>query len=297
MRIFFYMPDGAVRSPKAEPTEIKLKRSCASPADELYVSFETDIGLFAETPTFVRAEHGGRVVFDGIVDEHKVKRQSGVRTESFSCRSRAALLEDNEAMPGVLQMPSLRLLERLYLKPFGLKGDGGDNSPQRGRMVVETRTSCWEVLCKFSKRFLGCTPRCMPDGTVSFAIDNAKKLTLPEPLSLTVTDRQSKLISHVIMQSAASGAYNTVYESGSRIPRVRYVSSASGITPKEVFSEGLQAALSAEAVLDGFTDAVPGDLASLESFDGRCERMRTRSVNYTFENGRIETRMLFEADR
>ena len=107
-------------------------------------------------------------IFDGIVDEHRVKCQNGARTEVFSLRSRAALLLDNEAAPMELRLPSLRLLERMYLMPLELHAVGGDRRPVEGVLTVEKGVSCFEALQTFSERSLNCTPYPDKSGGVHF---------------------------------------------------------------------------------------------------------------------------------
>ena len=120
-------------SPKAEPNEWLLRSDADTVADSLTVRFECrESGFLRKSPWGRCFKKDGAVLFDGIVDEHRVKCQNGARTEVFSLRSRAALLLDNEAAPMELRLPSLRLLERMYLMPLGLHAVGGDRRPVEG---------------------------------------------------------------------------------------------------------------------------------------------------------------------
>lgn len=49
---------------------------------------------------------------------------------------RGSFLLDNEAAPMELRLPSLRLLERMYLMPLGLHAVGGDRRPVEGVLTV-----------------------------------------------------------------------------------------------------------------------------------------------------------------
>ena len=137
-------------------------------ADSLTVRFSAGKRLFTEEPVGAVLKKDGAVIFDGIVDEHRVKCQNGARTEVFSLRSRAALLLDNEAAPMELRLPSLRLLERMYLMPLGLHAVGGDRRPVEGVLTVEKGVSCFEALQTFSERYLNCTPYTDKNGDVHF---------------------------------------------------------------------------------------------------------------------------------
>ena len=67
-----------------------------------------------------------------------------------------------------LRLPSLRLLERMYLMPLGLHAVGGDRRPVEGVLTVEKGVSCFEALQTFSERYLNCTPYTDKSGGVHF---------------------------------------------------------------------------------------------------------------------------------
>lgn len=95
----FVFASGEKHSPKAEPNEWLLRSDADTVADSLTVRFSVGKRLFTEEPVGAVLKKDGAVLFDGIVDEHRVKCRNGARTEVFSLRSRAALLLDNEAAP------------------------------------------------------------------------------------------------------------------------------------------------------------------------------------------------------
>lgn len=129
----FVFASGEKHSPKAEPNEWLLRSDADTVADSLTVRFGVGKRLFTEEPVGAVLKKDGAVIFDGIVDEHRVKCQNGARTEAFSLRSRAALLLDNEAAPMELRLPSLRLLERMYLMPLGAARRGRRQAAGGGR--------------------------------------------------------------------------------------------------------------------------------------------------------------------
>ena len=87
----FVFASGERHSPKAEPGEWLLRSDADTVADSLTVRFSAGKRLFTEEPVGAVLKKDGAVIFDGIVDEHRVKCQNGARTEVFSLRSRAAL--------------------------------------------------------------------------------------------------------------------------------------------------------------------------------------------------------------
>lgn len=147
MRVFFIMPDGTELT-AGPPAGITLRRDADTPADSLKLSFAFDFPAELE-PCAARLEYNGETVFDGIVDEQAVHFEKGEKSTSFSLRSRTALLLDNEAEPGTIRMPSLRLMEQRLLRPLGLSAEGADDGPKQGELIVEKGTSCWAALCAF----------------------------------------------------------------------------------------------------------------------------------------------------
>lgn len=296
MRFWFRFPDGTEVLLTQKPVRMKLTRQSGTPANMLEVVFSAAAALFSAEPCAVRAELDGAEIFAGIVDEHAVRLERGGRQEGFSCRSMAALLLDSEAMPGTLEMPSLRVMEKLYLAPFGLRAAGGDFVPKRGQLVIEAGMTCWEVLCAFAERFLGCTPYCAGD-TVYFGTREPGKITLPQLKSLEVVRCAREQLSRVVVQSAQTGAYSAVYENAAApVARVRYLSARSEISPTALFAEGERNALRVEAVCAGYVDTRPGDIVESTEYEDALCGLRVVNMVFAAENGVSETRLTLERD-
>lgn len=86
----FVFASGEKHSPKAEPNEWLLRSDADTVADSLTVRFSVGKRLFTEEPVGAVLKKDGAVLFDGIVDEHRVKCRNGARTEVFFLRSLAA---------------------------------------------------------------------------------------------------------------------------------------------------------------------------------------------------------------
>lgn len=90
------------------PFSVELKKDEDAPADSLSVSFPY-AGEVPQLPQ-LHMYRNGSLVFDGIVDEQAMSFGTNGRTLTLECRSRSALLLDNEALPQQYQHPSLPLL-------------------------------------------------------------------------------------------------------------------------------------------------------------------------------------------
>ncbi|MGN0478866.1 MAG: hypothetical protein ACI4GO_05500 [Hominenteromicrobium sp.] len=296
MRIVFLFADGTEAEADSQPVRISLQRDEDTPADSLELTYTPSGPLLNREPCGVRMERGGTVLFSGILDEHSVRTSGGVRTEFFALRSRAAALLDNEAQPGQLRMPSLRLIETLFLLPFGLRAEGGDFRPKAGEFVVEKGTSCWEAVCGFSSAFLHRTPHCLRDGTLCFSERAAKTLRLAGVQETELLHRPYARLSRIVVQNTRTGAYNTVYENpaAAGVSRVRYLSAYARTAPETLIADGEREALRLRVVCAGFADAEPGDLYEAAHLSPMCGSMRLTALRYRCTDGAEETTLTFE---
>lgn len=296
IKIWFRFRDGREDPVPWTPIRMTLVRDADTPADSMTVVFTPGDKGISEEPVGIRMEKNGEPVFGGIIDEHTVSMEKGFREESFVCRSPAVLLLDSEAMPGALQMPSVRLMEKLFLQPLGLSAKGEDLAPKKGQLSIEPGTSCWTVLCDFAAQFLKSDLHCGRDGTVYFSAREKRELELPTLTKLTVTRKPAAQISRVVVQNAQTGAYSAVYtDPEAPFTRIRYLSARADTAPAEIFAEGKQQALQVEAVCTGYVDAEPGDRTDLSAWDERLPELEVVSVRYTAESGSGETALLLTA--
>ena len=299
MQVIFCFADGSERIPAEAPVYLELQRDADTPADGLELHFAGEETVYPAVPAEVRLEMDGEAVFEGITDVMDVERKGGAVTVRYRCRSRGALLLDNEAMPGEMQMPSVRSVARRFTEPFGLKAAGVDLLPKKGRLMVEEGTRCWEVICRFAEAFLHTTPYCTTDGTVCFDKRKPIKQALPPVKSLMVSRRPIERISRVVVQNARTGAYSAVYEDreAEGIQRVRYLSAQAADAPKTVFAEGKRKALQAEAAVFGFCDALPGDIFDLSGYDGELVEAELTGLRYIFTAEGEETQLKLTAKK
>ena len=296
MRSTYQLADGTEVRIKRLPEKLELERTEGAPGDSLKLIFQSGTAVLPGEPCGIRMEKNGALQFLGTVEKHTVRMEGGQREEVFTCRCRAALLTDCEAKPGILRMPSLRLMELLFLTPFGLQAAGMDFMPKQGELIIEKGTSCWAVLNTYGARFLGCEPVCRRDGTVCFSGQAQRWITLPAVKRVECIRRPCAQISRVVVQIARTGAYNAVYENPAAVHgnRVRYLSARADTAPKTVIAEGERKALQMRVVCFGFVDAEPGALCDLSAYGAEFRRMRVCSMGYTCTEGCGETELTFE---
>lgn len=287
----FVFAGGEKRSPDVEPVEWLLKSDADTVADSLTVRFGAGKRLFSEEPVGAVLKKDGAVIFDGIVDEHRVKCQNGARTELFSLRSRAALLLDNEAAPMELRMPSLRLLERMYMMPLGLHAVGGDRRPVAGVLTVEKGMRCWEVLQMFAEGYLNCTPYADKSGGVHFE-NYVPQTVKPDWVpAREVIYCPYKMLSGVTVQNAQTGAYSAEYHDPlAPQVRVRYLSAYAKTAPTALLTESRRAAKRLKLTCASYIDGVPGDTMQTDELG----EMRLISKSVLLRGKDVKTELLFE---
>lgn len=287
----FVFAGGEKRSPGAEPSEWLLKSDADTVADSLTVRFGAGKRLFSEEPVGAVLKKDGEVLFDGIVDEHRVKCQNGARTEIFSLRSRAALLLDNEASPMELRMPSLRLLERMYLTPLGLRAVGGDRRPMAGVLTVEKGVSCFKALQMFAEQYLDCTPYADKTGGIHFESYVPKTVQPDWVTAREVIFCPYKMLSGVTVQNAQTGAYSAEYHDPlAPQVRVRYLSAYAKIAPTTLLIESRRAAKRLKLTCASYIDGDMGDTMQTDELG----EMRLISKSVLLRGKDVKTELLFE---
>lgn len=219
-----------------EPAEAALSFDQDAPADLLRVKFPAD-RMWEELREVEMCEKG-EPAFRGIVDEQNTELSSTGLTVELVCRSREALLLDNEVMPENILSPSLALLETKLLAPLGLALGAGDAERKRGELVISKGESVWTVLERFCREFLGTEPAVDLDGLVQCGGYPGKNLELKDVMSAQVNLLPCKRVTEVWQQSSR-GTYDTPYRSeGQNVPRRRYLSMQSGKSPRQVLEAG-----------------------------------------------------------
>ncbi len=245
-----------------DPMEITFSWDRDAPADLLRAKFPAD-RLWEELKE-VLLYRQGELAFRGVVDEQNAALSSTGLTVELVCRSLEALLLDNEALPEVLNSPSLPLLEEKLLRPLGLSLGKGDRETKRGRLVVDKGDSCWTVLESFCGTFLGTFPWVDPEGRVQCEKEPERRLELANVISAQVGFFPCKRVSEVWRQSCR-GLYDTPYRSGRPgAVRRRYLSRESGQEPRALLAQGERESFSLTVTCAGAWQPGRNTLASVD---------------------------------
>lgn len=203
----------------------------------------------------------------------------------------AALLLDNEAAPMELRLPSLRLLERMYLMPLGLHAVGGDRRPVEGILTVEKGVSCFEALQTFSERYLNCTPYTDKSGGVHFESYVPKTVKPDWVTAREVIFCPYKMLSGVTVQNAQTGAYSAEYHDPlAPQVRVRYLSAYAKTAPTALLNESRRAAKRLKLTCASYIDGNMGDTMRTEELG----EVRLISKNVLLRGKDVKTELHFE---
>ena len=191
---------GGGQIPLPEPVKLILRADEDAPADRLTAVFSasTNVGI-----TGVRVDReDGSLFFDGAVDEQI--QSGGLLT--LACRSRAALLLDNEALPQEYAAPSLGLIFDRHIKPYGFTVFRGNGTVFSSAFSVTKGMSEWQAAEAFCRQFLKVTPRA--SGTVFDASGEVPEIPVRfggvggiRYSSLTVRHEWSKSVTEVYAKS------------------------------------------------------------------------------------------------
>lgn len=228
------LPDGG-QMLLGDPEEAVLSFDRDAPADQLKAVFPAD--RIWEDIYEVRMYDGGRGAFRGIVDEQNTTLGPGGLTVELVCRSREALLLDNEAEPTVIKRPSLESIRRRLLEPLGFTEITGGAGAVPGELRIEKGSSCWQVLEGFCGEYFGTEPYVDFEGVLHCEGAGERRLRLSDVISARTERLPCKRLSAVWKQGYRGG-YDTLYsDPEAPVVRRRYVSAQSGKDPRELLEE------------------------------------------------------------
>lgn len=218
-----------------DPQEAVLSFDRDAPADQLKAVFPAD--RIWEDICEVMAYDGGKGVFRGIVDEQNTRLTSEGLFVELVCRSREALLLDNEAEPSAIKRPSLESIHRRLLEPLGFAEISGSGGVVPGELRIEKGTSCWQVLSGFCGEYFGTQPYVDFDGAIHCEGIEERQVRLDSVISAEINRLPYKRLSAVWKQGYRGG-YDTLYsDPDAPVVRRRYVSAQSGTNPRELLEE------------------------------------------------------------
>lgn len=215
------------------PIKVEINKSQDAPADDLEVTFINDFKI-PEIKT-IKAYDRENLIFDGIVDVGEYAKNNKGKFLNLICRSRAAILLDNEAYPQVYYTPSLFTIFNRHVKPYGFSKFIGDDKSFSTNFVVSKGMSEWEVLEDFCVNYLKKSPKITVDGIVDVKSENKSKLLLfsnskndaIKYSSITFLNKRYKVYSEVFAKEIGKGEYNLNIENEDAkkrdIKRKRYI--------------------------------------------------------------------------
>ena len=289
--IFYAETQNGQQKLLGEPREAALAYDRNAPADLLKVSFPVE--SLPEEYCRIRAVEGGRTFFRGIVDEQITALSGSGLHLQLICRSEEALLLDSEAPPGVITAPSLSVLERRLLIPLGLTLGEGDRSAQTGELNITKGKSCWTVLADFCGAYLGTTPWVDENGLVQCGEMPGQHFELSGIVSAEICLKPAERISEVWQQSYR-GSYDTRYcAQTASVPRRRYLSLESTVSPKALLEAGKRESFSLTVTCLGALWPVRGGKISVTLPTlGRFENLTVEKALYRRNDQGERTRLV-----
>lgn len=195
----------------------RLDYTAGTPCDSFWMRCVWDENNTTRPEDWVSftAEHEGRRVFTGVVDECEVSITNGGRLLEVSGRGMAALLLDNEALGQDYQTATQMDIIRDHVHPYGITMAPGASLPAVSRFSVATGSSEWSVVYEFARYYGGIAPRFDREGRLVLSgWDNSRERVVDDSspvISLVRRDRRYGVLSQVLMRDRWSGAVETVY--------------------------------------------------------------------------------------
>lgn len=279
-----------------EPKEAVLSFDRDAPADQLKAVFSSE--QIWEDLAEVCAYEGGRGVFRGIVDEQNTWLTGEGLFVELICRSREALLLDNEAEPVAIRRPSLEGIRKRLLEVLGFMSVSGDEGRAAGELTVEKGASCWQVLAGFCRDYLGTEPYVDFDGTLRCEGVEERCLDLTEVVSAEISRLPYKRLSAVWKQGYRGG-YDTLYsDPDSPVVRRKYLSAQSGKNPRAVLEHARRDSGLLTVTCAGAWWPLRGAVANVEvPRVGRFTSCPVRKGTYHRDQNGERTRLVLENSR
>lgn len=214
------------------PYSVVLNKTKGVPADDITVNF----AIYKKIPELVSisAYLNEELYFYGLIDEQKILYSNQGLFLRLTARNMAAYLLDNEALPTTYCLPSLDLIFKKNIEPYGFKKIIGNRQTFATQFVVSKGMSEWEVLEQFCSKYLKVYPMVKEDGII-----DATGTSQNEPIkfsnvekgiryiSLFENIKRYDMISNVYIRTKKEGSYDMAIQDaeamGKGIIRKRYL--------------------------------------------------------------------------
>ena len=212
--IYIATTTSGVRQNLGSPYSVQIDKSREAPADSLTAVFFSN-KIHPEYKTIeVYEEEASQLFFDGIVDEQKFEVSATGCFLTIKSRSKAAILIDNEATPQTYKRPSLDIIFKRHIMPYGFSAINGEKSSFNATIEVAKGMSEWDVLELFCSVCLNSFPIVNADGTIDVAGDcDAGSLTFSNSAgrinycAISQKYNRCKLISEITVCEQYSAIY------------------------------------------------------------------------------------------
>lgn len=287
--------------------EVNINKSLDAPADELVVTFPLTEKI-KELKTIEVFNEKKERIFSGAIDLQKFFYKTSGSFLSLTARNSISLLLDNEALPCTYTLPSLEIIFKNHVKPYGFTSFLGNNKVFAKEFIVTKGMSEYEVLENFCTGYLGVYPKFLNDSILD-ATGSYKKSNIILSNEISGAIKYSSLCENIKRYKQYSQLYikagddtnyslNVKNESAFNkgILRKRYlnVSNFSG-TPIEygekILNSSNKNAYELVTHCPGNITLNPGDLARLKdsSFKNLDSEFLVYKVNYTLNSSLEET--------
>ena len=258
----------------------ELEYGIGTPCDSFYLICPWQAAEQSKPKDWVRfhAEHEGRRVFTGVVDECEVSYTLRGCELELSGRGLAALLLDNEALGQDYQLATLEDILRDHVSPYGIETAEKPKLPGVSRFRVDTGSSEWTVLEEFLRAAAGRVPRFDPWGRLVLTDwTDGEPLRIGGELPVTKLcrrDRRYGVLSEILVRDRYSGAVtavkdNAFCQAGGKARRVLTMPGRAG--RGEMYAAGLDQLhrskkewLELEVTIPAPFWAMPGQLVRIE---------------------------------
>lgn len=140
------------------PINVCLNKSLDAPSDDLDITFPTPKKM-DEIKNITVYDEDNKEIFFGPVDVQKFSLKTNGSYLSLAVRNKVAFLLDNEALPQSYALPSLEVIFKRHVKPYGFNSFKGDDRSFSEEFVISKGMSEWEVIKTFCVNYLGVYPR------------------------------------------------------------------------------------------------------------------------------------------